>query len=438
MVDPAITAFFVDRKSAWLKKNLKASMSDVEIRTLELECDAQFALTDWLPNAASRAGQIAIATHPCTFSHPSSRKNKNGYVTAIIANSEKANDGFLRSGNVEVAADALGNAAALDVYKFLTLVLEDGETLIEHLERDSEQAINLLAAASKDIYPDYPALKQAFLAMTTKSSESITSSKIKQVYFPLTPIPMQANSSSTGGNGINTEYHQLSLLTASGLVFELRQRLDSMRFGDAVKEARDKRKTNQYYKGYKEIYNLTTIGYGGTKPQNISVLNNQNGGKAHLFMSLPPSIKHRDVHFPRSDFFSQSLRYSQCRAQFQALHQLYRGDDNNMHIRAQRDDYYQSVIDHVIEKMWQVRAVAKEQYRADDSQLSSAQQTWLCEQTKSLRETADDWLDAICHSITSYLFHGYEKTLGNKAIKFGDAEHKQMQKIVSSNKEALR
>lgn len=435
MIDGTISEFFAERKSAWLKKNLKASMSDIEIKTLELECETQFNLTNWLPNAASRSGQIAISTHPCTFSHPSSRKNKNGYVTSIIANNPKANDGFLRSGNLEVAADALGNAAALDVYKFLTLVLADGETLIQHLERDSEQAVNLLAAANKETYPDYQTLKQAFLAMTAKSCESITSSKIKQVYFPLTPNKSNlVNSDNVAG----TQYHQLSLLTASGLVFELRQRLDGLRFGDALKEARDKRKNNQFHQDYKEVYNLTTIGYGGTKPQNISVLNNQNGGKAHLLMCLPPNIKHRDLHFPQHDFFSQSLRYSQCRNQFQALHQLYRGDDNNMHIRAQRDDYYQNVVDHIIEKMWQVRSVAREQYRAENNQLPIAQQTWLCEHAKSLRETTDDWLEVICKGITSYLFHGYEKTLGNKAIKFGDAEYKQMQKIVLSNKEALR
>lgn len=432
MMDSAISEFFADRKSAWLKKNIKASMSDVEIKALEIECETQFSLANWLPNAASRAGQIAISTHPCTFSHPSARKNKNGYVTSIIAHSEKANDGFLRSGNVEVAADALGNAAALDVYKFLTLVMADGETLIQHLARDSEQAVNLLATSSKETYPDYLTLKQAFLAMTATSSESITSSKIKQVYFPLN------RDNSVNGHLASIEYHQLSLLTASGIVFELRQRLDAMRFGETIKEARDKRKTNQFHQGYKEIYNLTTIGYGGTKPQNISVLNNQNGGKAHLLLSLPPNLKNRDIHFPHSDFFSQTLRYAQCKNQFQALHQLYRGDDNNMHIRAQRDDYYQSVIDHVIERMWQVRSVAQAQFRREDSLLPTVQQTWLCEHTKILRETTDDWLDVICNAITGFLFHGYEKTLGSKAIKFGDAEYRQMQKIVLSNKEALR
>ncbi|MEX6067038.1 type I-F CRISPR-associated protein Csy1 [Providencia hangzhouensis] len=31
-----------------------------------------------MPSAAKRAGQISLSTHPCTFSHPSSRKTKTG------------------------------------------------------------------------------------------------------------------------------------------------------------------------------------------------------------------------------------------------------------------------------------------------------------------------------------------------------------------------
>ncbi len=432
-MDKAITAFFVERKAAWLKKNITSSMSDIEVREKEMECEHLFSLRQWLPNAANRAGQMSISTHPCTFSHPSARKNKNGYVSSVIADSQQSNDGFLRSGNVEVVADALGNAAALDVYKFLTLVVEDGQTLIQHLEQDTELALSLFTLENADEDQGYHALKQGFLAMMLPDSEMVTSSKIKQVFFPVTK---KATHSSLG----RTAYHQLSILTASGIVFELKKRLDSLRFGDDVKTAREKRKNNEPHSGYCEIYNLTTIGYGGTKPQNISVLNNQNGGKSHLLMCVPPTLKHREIHFPNSDFFSQTVNYFQCKHQFFQLHKLYKRDDNNMHIRAERDEYYQSVIDHIIEKMWQVRGVAGEQYNPISNQLSASQKTWLCEQEemKTLRESTDDWLNDITDSITTFLFHGYEKILGKKAIKFGDGEYKHMQNLVLSNKGALR
>ena len=80
MADTAIDAFFTERKEAWLKKNLKSSMEDAEVREKQLECKQKFSPEIWLPNAAKRAGQMSLATHPCTFSHPSARKNKNDYA----------------------------------------------------------------------------------------------------------------------------------------------------------------------------------------------------------------------------------------------------------------------------------------------------------------------------------------------------------------------
>ena len=52
-MDRTITAFFDERKAAWLKKNLTASMSEVEVREKEQECEEVFALQNWLPNAAN-------------------------------------------------------------------------------------------------------------------------------------------------------------------------------------------------------------------------------------------------------------------------------------------------------------------------------------------------------------------------------------------------
>ncbi len=418
-MDNAITTFFNERKEAWLKKNLKASMSDLETKEKEAECNAIFSLEQWLPNAAKRAGQISISTHPCTFSHPSARKNKNAYVSSIIAKSTQANDGYLRSGNVLVNADALGNAAALDVYKFLTLTLQDGKTLIQHIEQDTEGAIKLLTLNSTE--HSYEKLKQGFLAMTSSGNESITSSKIKQVYFP-----------------VGNDYHQLSILTPSGIVFKLRKQLDDMRFGDEIKLARECKKNHKEHQAFKEIYSLTTIGYGGTKPQNISVLNNQNGGKAHLLMSAPPLLKKRDTHFPVVDFFNQSIQYYFCKHQFYKLHKLYSQDINNMHIRAARDEYYQDIIDFIIENMWMIRAVSAEQYSIKNSQLSKAQTIWLCDSEQEKRKNEDEWLADIMKSITQFLFHGYEKLLKKKKFILGDAEFKQMQKIVETNKEAFR
>ncbi len=421
MLDPAISEFFQGRKEAWLKKNIKTSMNDAEIEQLHTECNALFSLDNWLPNAAKRAGQIAISTHPCTFSHPSARKNKNGYVTSTIAQKNQENDGYLRSGNVDVSSDALGNAAALDVHKFLTLELAEGGNLLNHLQQDSDLVQKLFSIQSQS----YQELKEGFMAMVDASSELVTSSKIKQVYFPID----------------NSQYHQLSLLTASGLVFELRKRIDELRFpkSDYAIEIRANRKSKEYHIGTdKQITDITTIAYGGTKPQNISVLNNQNAGKAHLLLSVPPALARRNIQFPNNDFFTQTINPYQFRNHFYDLHSLFIKHKNNWQIREERDDYYRKILERISEIMWQIRHVSVEQYQPKTSQLSGLQKKWLCHNYADLRETEDSWLKEISKTVADFIFHGYENVLKKKAFKFSDEEFEHIYTLVINHQEALR
>lgn len=422
-MDSAIESFFSERKEAWLKKNTKSSMDDLQVKELTQVCEQQFDLNEWLPNAAKRAGQISIASHPCTFSHPSARKNKNGYVSSVLANVDRVSDGLLKTGNVTIATDALGNAAALDVYKFLTLIMADGNTLLNHIQQDTELAKSLLSIKSSS----YQELKSGFLAMVETSAESITSSKIKQVYFPV------------GDNAVGNEYHQLSLLTNSGMVYQLRARLDKLRFSEKVKELRDKKRINEFSEqGYSEIFGLTTIGYGGTKPQNISVLNNQNGGKAHLLSSLPPSIEKRDIHFPTSDFFTESFKKYDYADTFKALHKLFQADHNNVNIRNARDCYLQDIMDLLIEKMWAVRAVSQAQFHKESSSLISHQVTWLHSEHEKERRDSEQWLDKVVHDISRWISRSYEKILAKKAITLGEEERLLFANVVEQNREFLK
>ncbi len=420
MIDPAIDAFFVERREVWLKKNIKSSMEKSEAEEKQQECAEMFSLEQWLPKAAKRAGQMSLATHPCTFSHPSARKNKNGYATPVIADAVRKSDGYLRSGNVNVETDALGNAAALDVYKFLTLKMGDSRQLIEHIKIDSDLAKKILTVQSEK----YETLKNGFLAMITSDDSGgiTTSSKIKQVYFP-----------------VKRDYHQLSLLSNSGIVYDLRKRIDVIRFSEESKELRGQKRNNVFSeKGFSEIYNLTTIGYGGTKPQNISVLNNQNGGKAHLLLSLPPMLHKRATRFPKYNFFGESFRYYECRDIFEALHKLFKTEYNNKRIREGRDYRLQELIERIIDKMWMVRSIVEEQYRSDDSKLKPHQKIWLCEEYRQKREQDDLWLDRLCKEITAWIIRTYEKLIGKQAITLGEAERLHIREIVGMNKEALR
>lgn len=418
VIDPAIEAFFAERKEAWLKKNTSAAMNEQQLREIQQECEQNFSLSNWLPDAAKRAGQISISSHPCTFSHPSARKNKNGYVSSVIAKNRAQSDGFLRSGNVSVEVDALGNAAALDVYKFLSLEMTDKRSLLTHIEQGSELAQGLLTQPNTD----YQTLREGFLKMIDTDPEATSSSKVKQVYFPVA----------------KGEYHLLSLLTHSGHLFELRQRLDALRFGEEVKQARECRKNGQFYPdGYQEIFGLTTIGFGGTKPQNISVLNNKNAGKAHLLASTPPELKPRNLRLPTTDFFKESFTAWQAKETLEALHRLFRTDYNNINIRDGRDYRIQEYVDLVIHKMWQVRLFLAD-YQGDlSSDLKPEQKFWLYPEYEQYRLEENEWLEGIIRQISRSLIFNYSKVTNNSTA-LADDELLAIERVVRDNKEALR
>ena len=418
VTEQAVSEFFDERKEIWMKKNQKASMSDDEVLELQERCNEAFSLEEWLPSASKRAGQMSISTHPCTFSHPSARRNKNGDVTPIIADVPSANDGLLRSGNVEVQSDALGNAAALDVYKFLNLILSDGKKLIEHIEVESNFAKSLLKIKSAE----YKHLRDGFMQMVSSSKVLVTSAKIKQVYFP-----------------VEDDYHQLSILSNSGIIYYLKKRIDNMRFSDEVKEIRQKRKKGECSdKGYSEIYDLTTIGYGGTKPRNISVLNSQNGGKAYLLRSMPPLLQKRELHFPKRNFFQDSLRWWEVSEIFDALYRVYSVDYNNVNIRKGRIYRYEQLMDKIVEKMWAVRLVSDEQYFEENSKLKSHQKIWLSHKYIEEREKEDAWLDKLEKEITVWIVKSYEKRVNKQGFKLGTEERKDIAKVVNEHREALR
>ncbi|WP_166376588.1 type I-F CRISPR-associated protein Csy1 [Pseudoalteromonas sp. Z9A4] len=427
MLITEVDNFFEKLKENWKRKKIKPAMS-LEIKEgLIKECDKHYSLNHWLSYASNRAVKRALSSHPSKFTHPDvgasdTNIKKRTYVSPVIHLGSFENDGFLKTGNViGINLDSTGNGAEVgsigEIGSFLSLALADGKRFFEHLREDSEQARSILNYCAEP----YDDLKAGLLSMI-KDVEPQTSSKIKQVYFP-----------------VDDDYHQLSLLTNSGMVYQLRSRLDKLRFSEEVKALRDKKRKNEFSEqGYSEIYGLTTIGYGGTKPQNISVLNNQNGGKAHLLSSLPPSIEKRNVNFPKSDFFTESFKKYEYAANFKALHKLFQADYNNIKLRDARDRNLQQIIDLLIEKMWSVRAVSQTQYHADTFSLSSTQRTWLHDDFADEREKSEQWLNSLITEISAWLTRSYEKVLDKKAIKLGEAERLHFAEVIERNKEFLK
>ncbi|MBK1872883.1 type I-F CRISPR-associated protein Csy1 [Marinobacter sp. 1-3A] len=424
MVDAAIEGFFAERKEAWLKKNLTTAMLEVDVRSKEQECESMFALKNWLPNAAHRIESRALTTHPSKFTHPSTgvgKKNqKNGtYVTPVLFQGKHEKDGFLKTGNVACdVIDSVGNAGELDVEEFLMLRMCDGYRLLDHIEKESELAQKLLSIEGHSVSE----LRRQLLVIKKTSEGVVTNSRIKQIFFPVY------------GEG----YHQLSLLTNSAYVFELRKRIDVIRFSEQAKQQRDLKRQNKHSElGFKEIYNITTIGFGGTKPANISVLNNQNAGKAHLLLSMPPELSPRATRLPTRNFFGDTLYARQLQETFQGFHRLLIADHNNMRIREGRNHRIQEYIDQVIFKMWQVRKAFEAQPHSRPESLPGYQKIWLFPEHEPDRMEEGQWLTTLVDEVARHFINSYEKVLGKAAIQLGDDELGAFNRIVEQSKEAL-
>lgn len=414
MLEPEIQGFFNERKEQWLKARIKINTTDDEKAELEQQAYEKFTLESWLPDAAKRAKQLSLVSHPGKFSHSSAM------TTSIIANCNYSADGFLRTANVDVDLDVIGNAAALDVYKFLSLKLVDGQTILIHLEKKTDIIIEQLSISSA-LFTD---IEQGFLAIKKDIDTSIkTSEKVKQVYFPVK----------------KNEYHLLSILTPSGIMFKLKERINNMRFSDETKEIREARRNSKYHeRDFSEIYGLSIIGYGGTKPQNISVLNSQNGGRAYLLSSMPPELTPRNIRSPKISFFTNSLWFKNFKDDFQGFHNLLIKDANNIHIRKKRDWLIRSIIYQVADQLWIIRSLEKGWSDSDNYKaLPHYQKIWLDQSYTKERMDGSEWFDSVQKDLSRWFINTYKKIIGDKALSLGDEQMNHIKMMIIECEEAL-
>ena len=400
----AVMEYLAERRKNWLEKRLSADTDEAAKLELETEANEKFSLAQWLPDAARRAGHLSMVSHPSKFSHPSAK------TSAVIAQASLQADGYVRTGNVNYPLDVFGSAAVIDVYKFLALSLSDGKTVLEHLEQETALAQQLLSQA-----PSVPVSELTSQFLTIKASETQvkTDGLVKQVYFP-----------------VDGAYHLLSILTPSGMLTEFKERIDAMRFSDASKEAREARKHQLYHaQGFNDILDLTVTVYGGSKPQNISVLNNQNSGRSYLLPCKPPKLDHRATRLPSRDFFKQTLFVRDFDVYFKSLFELMALDINNMHIRAGIRKVLHKIVDEVMYRAFCVREFAggwsqTEHYQA----LPKAQQLWLDAALLEKRLEDDEWQEAIAKALRQWLAGEIERRQNH--IKLGDAEQLYLQATI--------
>lgn len=257
-----IATFINERKAAKLKDG------DTDSRQA-----AKYDYNTWLADAARRVSQIQAVTHVLKATHPDARGSSLHVAPDSLTQHAEIGTHVLGEA---YADDIVGNAAALDVYKFLKLEV-DGQRLLDWLLSNDA---DLLAALNGD-----PATAHewaaAFKGLIRPVASLASHTMAKQLYWSIEDDPTD-----------DANFHLLQPLFPSSLVHAVHQEITSARFGDDNKLARQaRRKSEPHHESYRDYRNLVLRKLGGTKPQNISQLNSERGGVNYLLASLPPIWK---------------------------------------------------------------------------------------------------------------------------------------------------
>lgn len=385
-IKAAINAFLQERLQPKLEK-LKPE-EDEQRQQLLLD----YLPANWIPDAARRVGQIQQVTHALKFTHPDARGS-----SLSVAGNPAAGEGAVGTHTVAdtLSPDVVGNAAALDVYKFLRLSV-GGKNILDLAVTDDPA----LAAALSDDADLAQAWMSAFATLAQAKGQPASSKLAKQVYWPVE----------------GKDYHLLAPLFPTSLVHGLWKQIREDRFSDEAKAAREaKRNGVAHPHGYCEYPNMAIQNFGGTKPQNISQLNSERYGENFLLPSLPPIWKSHEVRPPLA-VNSVFDRIFGSRPRVRELVRILRDflvsvehTGTNVRIRNKRAELAALIRDETSQYAAELQQLESGWTQQPACQLNSAEQCWLdpyrAEQDAdfaTLRQRGD-WQDEIIRRFGNWL-----------------------------------
>lgn len=352
-----VTGFLQDRLSGKLAKLEPDDPGRAELRE-------QFDPANWLPDAARRAGQIQAVTHSLKPTHPDAKGTNlysppHGLPGRYVVGSHCLGENF--------ASDVVGNAAALDVYRFLRLSHQNRSLLDLALERDAD-----LAAALTDDDAQAQAWLTAFAGLVEPRGRLASHTFAKQVYWM---------AGETLDPYDDRSFHLLAPLYASSLAHRVFLSIQDDRFGEQAKAARQARREDSYSdRPVHEYPQLAVQKLGGTKPQNISQLNSERRGDNYLLASLPPawiSASVKPLHHTESMFYRFGRRAEVRRLVKTLLDFLKADPKRNKPTR----DYRAALVDDLTDQLLQFRdelqVLPPGWSQQPECQLGNAQRHWL-------------------------------------------------------------
>lgn len=269
-----ISGFLTERLNSKLEKLLPDDPKHLELRE-------QYQWATWIGDAARRAAQIQVVTHTLKPIHPDAKGSSLFCAPAELPKLDVVGSHCLGS---DFDSDVVGNAAALDVYKFLRLSL-NGQSLLDLcVARDAD-----LAAVLSDDPGEANAWMQAFAGLVAGREGLASHTLAKQLYWFI-------SDAEDADPHRDDSFHLLAPLFASSLIHRVHMLVRDDRFSDEAKDARAARREGRpHTRPVRDYAELAVQKMGGTKPQNISQLNSERRGDNYLLASLPPIWTSPDV-----------------------------------------------------------------------------------------------------------------------------------------------
>lgn len=390
------------------------------------ELHAQHAVPVWLEDAARRVQQIQAVTHSLKPIHPDARGTNLYVEPAQLSQLSELGSHAL---GANFSGDVVGNAAALDVYKFLKLQVA-GQSLLSALLAED-------AAAMQALHEDRAqakTLRDAFVSLTEARTGGPSShSRAKQMYW------------LTGADATDdTQFALLAPLYATSLAHAVHGEIQAHRFGEANKAARTARRERKAHDGVFHDYDgLASQKMGGTKPQNISQLNSERGGVNYLLSSMPPAWTPSTVRLPvgaESVFDRLFIARPEVRSTLRALRKFLASEPApNLATRERREALIDTLVDELVSLAGELQQLppgwSKEKTQDTErfAKLAMDEKLWLDPLRAELPEEAEfaqrwlqmDWPAAIGKRFAQWLNHQLK---GELAV--GDAEAREWAKVL--------
>jgi CRISPR-associated protein Csy1 len=405
-------------------KQRKAAQDGESLAELKLalaanrqEEELKYRPTNWLADAALRAKQIQMVTHVLKFTHTDA-KGSSFYSPGGRPQSENMLNGEVIStaSLVSPDIDVVGNAAALDVARLLQVKHND-KALIDCIKQGDLLSLRPFAQDEKQLTEWLESFQQVL------TGNELSSHKLaKQIYFPVA----------------NGKYHLLSPIFSSSLAHALYGRVEASRSPDA-KVARKAKKESKYNNMMVVDYpNTAQQSFGGTKPQNVSLLNSSRHGKSFLLSCAPPhwKVQAKPPLRVKSVFsrnhFGLRVRKETWELQQYLLSQL--DKTSVMAVRERRAEHIDELIDQLIQYAAEIQNLTHHVgwSALPECKLSRAEQLWL-DPHRALQDDVfaqeyekNDWQALIADQFARWL----NNRIKHEKLTLGDTEHREWKKSV--------